>query len=109
MCREIAPGTFTRDDDEGMSYVWKQPVSPEEIAAAEEARGACPTETIGNGGSGANFGISRHPQECSSTLSRDEHKRRNEFRAPWDHISQSFFNGTAGCLEPPMGMTSRPS
>lgn len=50
MCREIAPEIFTRDDDEGMSYVWKQPVSPEEIAFAEEARRACPTETIGNDG-----------------------------------------------------------
>lgn len=50
LCREIAPEFFTRDDDEGLSYVWKQPVTPEEIAAAEEARQACPTETIGDDG-----------------------------------------------------------
>ncbi len=50
MCREIAPEIFARDDDEGLSYVWKQPVSPQEISAAEEARSACPTETIGNDG-----------------------------------------------------------
>lgn len=50
MCREIAPAFFTRDDGEGLSYVWKQPESPNEIALAEEALSACPTETIGNNG-----------------------------------------------------------
>ena len=50
LCREIAPQVFTRDDEEGLSYVWKQPVTPEEIDAAEEARQSCPTETIGNDG-----------------------------------------------------------
>lgn len=50
LCREIAPQVFTRDDDEGLSYVWKQPVTPEEIAAAEDARHSCPTETIGDDG-----------------------------------------------------------
>lgn len=50
LCREIAPQFFTRDDDEGLSYVWKQPVTPEEIEAAEEARQGCPTETIGDDG-----------------------------------------------------------
>lgn len=49
-CREIAPQFFTRDDDEGLSYVWKQPVTPDEIAAADEARQGCPTETIGDDG-----------------------------------------------------------
>ncbi len=50
LCREIAPQFFTRDDDEGVSFVWKQPVTLDEIAAAEEARHACPTETIGDDG-----------------------------------------------------------
>lgn len=50
LCREIAPQFFTRDDDEGLSYVWKQPITPEEFAAAEVAREACPTETIGDDG-----------------------------------------------------------
>jgi ferredoxin len=49
-CREIAPEFFTRDDDEGLSYVWKQPITVEEITKAEEARLSCPTETIGNDG-----------------------------------------------------------
>ena len=50
LCREIAPGFFLRDDEEGLTYVWKQPVTPDEIAMAEEARLSCPTETIGNDG-----------------------------------------------------------
>jgi ferredoxin len=50
MCRNIAPGTFTRHDEGGYSYVFKQPVTPEEIALAEEAKTSCPTETIGNDG-----------------------------------------------------------
>jgi len=50
MCREIAPEVFARDEAEGLSYVWRQPVSAEQLAAAEEARLACPTETIGADG-----------------------------------------------------------
>ena len=50
LCRDTAPQFFTRDDDEGLSYVWKQPVTAEEIAVAEEARLGCPTETIGADG-----------------------------------------------------------
>ena len=50
LCREIAPGVFTRDDDEGLSYVFKQPTSAAEIALAEEARNSCPTMSIGDDG-----------------------------------------------------------
>jgi ferredoxin len=50
LCREIAPEVFKRDDDEGLSYVWRQPTTPAEIAAAEMAHHSCPTETIGNDG-----------------------------------------------------------
>jgi ferredoxin len=50
LCRETAPQIFIRDDEEGLSYVWKQPASVEEIAAAEEARNSCPTQSIGNDG-----------------------------------------------------------
>ncbi|MGL4399916.1 MAG: ferredoxin [Luteolibacter sp.] len=49
-CREIAPEIFKRDDEEGLTYVWRQPLTEFEIAAAEEARLSCPTETIGNDG-----------------------------------------------------------
>lgn len=47
ICREIAPAFFRRDDDEGMSYVWKQPVTPDELLLAREAMEGCPTDTIG--------------------------------------------------------------
>ena len=50
LCREIAPEIFKRDDIEGLTYVSKQPTSPEEIALAEQALEACPTETIGDDG-----------------------------------------------------------
>jgi len=50
MCREIAPKIFKRQDDGAYSYVYRQPVTPEEIALAEEALAHCPTETIGNDG-----------------------------------------------------------
>ena len=47
LCREIAPSVFTRDDDEGLSYVWRQPETEEEIALALEAVAGCPSESIG--------------------------------------------------------------
>lgn len=50
LCRNIAPQFFTRFDEGGYSYVFKQPEAAEEIALAEEARSSCPTETIGNDG-----------------------------------------------------------
>jgi ferredoxin len=50
LCREMAPSIFRRDDADGLTYVWRQPVTSDEIALAEEARTACPTETIGNDG-----------------------------------------------------------
>jgi ferredoxin len=50
MCREIAPQIFKRQDDGAYSYVYRQPVTQEEIALAEEALAHCPTETIGNDG-----------------------------------------------------------
>jgi len=50
LCPEIAPLIFKRQDDGGYAYVFRQPVTPEEIALAEEARESCPTESIGNDG-----------------------------------------------------------
>jgi ferredoxin len=50
LCRSTAPQFFIRDDVGGQTYVYRQPVTPEEIAQAEEARLDCPTETIGNDG-----------------------------------------------------------
>ena len=50
LCREIAPDVFTRDDDEGLSYVYQQPKTPEALELAIEAMQSCPTETIGDDG-----------------------------------------------------------
>ncbi|TAG06776.1 MAG: ferredoxin [Verrucomicrobia bacterium] len=50
LCREIAPQIFTRDDNEGLSYAHRQPVTEAEITLAEEALNSCPTESIGNDG-----------------------------------------------------------
>jgi ferredoxin len=47
LCREIAPNVFTRDDDDGLSYVWKQPENEEDLQLTREAVISCPTESIG--------------------------------------------------------------
>lgn len=48
LCRETAPENFTRSDDGGYSYVFKQPSSPEEEALCKEAQEGCPVEAIGD-------------------------------------------------------------
>lgn len=48
VCRDTAPSNFTRNDDNGYSYVYKQPQNGEEAALCEEALNACPVEAIGN-------------------------------------------------------------
>ena len=50
LCRETAPENFTRNDDGGYSYVFKQPESPEQEAQCKEAMEGCPVEAIGNNG-----------------------------------------------------------
>ena len=50
LCRQYAPESMRRDEETGNSYVFHQPATPEQIAAAEEARQSCPTESIGNNG-----------------------------------------------------------
>jgi ferredoxin len=52
LCRETAPGNFTRRDDEGYSYVYRQPESVAEEAACLAALEECPVEAIGNDGEG---------------------------------------------------------
>jgi ferredoxin len=46
-CRGEAPQFFRREDEIGFSIVYRQPITPEEINQAEEARLGCPTESIG--------------------------------------------------------------
>jgi ferredoxin len=47
-CRGEAPEFFHRDADIGMTVVYRQPKTPEEIRLAQEALEGCPTESIGN-------------------------------------------------------------
>ncbi len=50
LCRETAPSNFTRQDDGGYSYVFKQPAAPEEEELCRQAMEGCPVEAIGNDG-----------------------------------------------------------
>ena len=50
VCRDTAPDNFTRSDQNGYSFVYKQPKDEEERALCEEALAACPVEAIGNDG-----------------------------------------------------------
>jgi ferredoxin len=50
VCRDTAPENFTRDDENGYSYVYKQPETPEEIELCEESIAVCPVEAIGSDG-----------------------------------------------------------
>ncbi len=50
LCRETAPANFTRHNDGGYSYVYKQPTTPEEVAQCEDAMQGCPVEAIGTDG-----------------------------------------------------------
>ncbi len=50
VCRDTAPDNFTRYDENGYSYVYKQPETDEEFELCEEAIMACPVEAIGDDG-----------------------------------------------------------
>ncbi|HXJ56069.1 MAG TPA: ferredoxin [Verrucomicrobiae bacterium] len=58
MCREIAPTSFQRNDDIGLSIVFHQPTNPAEWDAAREAATSCPTESIGADG------VDVDPENC---------------------------------------------
>lgn len=48
MCGEVAPNHFTRiQDNVAQSYVFKQPISQQEIELCQEAIKACPVHAIG--------------------------------------------------------------
>jgi len=50
LCRETAPDNFSRNEDEGYSYVSKQPETDEERELCQEAIEGCPVEAIGDDG-----------------------------------------------------------
>lgn len=50
VCRDTARRNFARNDDNGYSFVTKQPETAEEFELCEEAMNACPVEAIGEDG-----------------------------------------------------------
>ncbi len=50
VCRTTAPNNFEANEDEGYSFVNKQPESDEETEQMEESMESCPTEAIGDDG-----------------------------------------------------------
>jgi len=50
VCRTTAPANFKANEDEGYSYVFKQPENDEEEALCQEAMEGCPVEAIGDDG-----------------------------------------------------------
>jgi len=50
LCRETAPANFTRNDEEGFSYVYKQAENEEEAVQCKDAMDNCPVEAIGSDG-----------------------------------------------------------
>ena len=50
LCRETAPSNFMRSEDEGYSYVFKQPENDDELEQCIEAMEGCPVEAIGDDG-----------------------------------------------------------
>lgn len=50
VCRTTAPENFLANEDEGYSYVSKQPENDDELAQCEEAMESCPVEAIGDDG-----------------------------------------------------------
>lgn len=46
----MAPQFFSHNEDDGISFVSRQPVTPDEIALVEEAVASCATESIGKDG-----------------------------------------------------------
>lgn len=50
LCRQTAPDNFDRNEEEGYTYISKQPADEEEERMVREAMEACPVEAIGDDG-----------------------------------------------------------
>lgn len=50
LCRQTAPDNFERNEDEGFSYVAKQPQNEQEEQSCRDAIEECPVEAIGDDG-----------------------------------------------------------
>lgn len=49
-CQDVAPNNF-RYGDNGLSYVCKQPINPEQVKQCEQAEAFCPMEAVRSDGS----------------------------------------------------------
>jgi ferredoxin len=49
-CRVVAPDFFARNEDTGLSFVSKQPVTADDVGKIEEAIAACASSSIGDDG-----------------------------------------------------------
>ena len=50
LCRTTAPDNFRANEDDGYSYVYKQPTSKEQEEQCRQALEECPVEAIGDDG-----------------------------------------------------------
>lgn len=50
VCRDTSPENFSRNDENGYSFVKKQPETSQELDLCEEAMNVCPVEAIGDDG-----------------------------------------------------------
>jgi ferredoxin len=50
LCRTTAPDNFRANEDDGYSYVYKQPTDPEQEELCRQALEECPVEAIGDDG-----------------------------------------------------------
>lgn len=50
LCNDLAPKNFKGNDDEGHSFVCKQPEGEEELKLSQEAKESCPVGAIGDDG-----------------------------------------------------------
>ena len=50
LCLEIAPTNFSMNEDEGHSFVSRQPATPEDKPHCQEAMAWCPADAIGDDG-----------------------------------------------------------
>ena len=65
LCRETAPDNFTRNEDGGYSFVYKQPTTPAEEALCKEAMEGCPVEAIGQDGVAQAAAASEQAQQAA--------------------------------------------
>lgn len=49
-CRALAPQCFSRNEEDGLSLVCRQPETSDEIAQVDEIMAGCATSSIGNDG-----------------------------------------------------------